>query len=235
MIKKLTKKSYLFLVLSLFLIPGMVSAATLTFSEDTTINLTIGGSSTNFTIVGGSSADEITTETSVLTFKISGGQTFTLRSTDRKILENDGGLSQNCPSSYSEISITLPTGSGQRTIKVTPSSSNCSTLTGGGGGGGGGGTGGGSSSSSSATPTPTAATGAEALAAQILALQAKIAGLSGTVSVSQFTRSLTIGSSGEDVKNLQKFLNAAGFKISNSGPGSPGSETNLFGSLTKEP
>ncbi len=236
--KKSIKKSYLFLVLSLFLIPGMVLAAPATFSEDTTINLTIGGTSTDFTIVGGSSADEITTETSTLTFKISGGQTFTFRSTDRKILENDGGLSQNCPSSYSEISITLPSGSGQRTIKVTPKSDNCSTLTGGGGGGttgGGGGGGGGSSSSStsSATPTPTPATGAEAVASQIAALQAKITGLSGTTSVSQFTRSLTIGSSGEDVKNLQKFLNSVGFKIANSGPGSPGNETSLFGSLTR--
>lgn len=229
---KSIKKSYIFLVLSLFLISGIVSAAPVTFSENTTINLTVGGTSTDFTIVGGSSADEITTETSVLTFKISGGQTFTLRSTDRKILDNDGGLSQNCPSSYSEISITLPTGSGQRTIKVTPSSSNCSTLTGGGGGGGG--SGGGASSTSSATPIPTPATGAQAIAAQIAALQAQIAGLSSqTVSTSQFTRNLTIGSSGEDVKNLQKFLNSAGFKIANSGPGSPGNETTLFGSLTK--
>ncbi|OHB17882.1 MAG: hypothetical protein A2913_01225 [Parcubacteria group bacterium RIFCSPLOWO2_01_FULL_40_65] len=229
-------KPYIFLVLFLFLIPGLVLAAAVTFSEDTTINLSVGGTSTDFTIVGGSSADEITTETSILTFKISGGQTFTLRSTDRKILTNDGGLSQNCPSNYSEISMTLPTGSGQRTIKVTPSSSNCSTLTGGGGGGGGGGTGGGGSSTSSTTPTPTPtpATGAEALVAQIAALQSQIAGLSGqTPSASQFTRNLTVGSSGEDVKTLQQYLNAAGFKIANSGPGSPGNETNLFGSLTR--
>lgn len=232
---KSIKKPYIFLVLSLFLVPAMVSAATVTFSEDTTINLTVGGTSTDFTIVGGSGADEITTETSALTFKISGGQTFTLRSADRKILTNDGGLDQNCPSSYSEISITLPSGSGARTIKVTPSSSNCSTLTGGGGGGGGGGGSGSSSSStSSATPTPTPAANAQTIAFQIAALQSQIAGLSGQpVSASQFTKNLTIGSSGADVKALQQFLNAAGFKIASSGPGSPGNETNLFGSLTR--
>ncbi|TSC88940.1 MAG: DNA topoisomerase IV subunit A [Parcubacteria group bacterium Gr01-1014_2] len=234
----LIKKSYFLLVLSLFLIPGVVLAADLTFSEDTTINLSIGGTSTDFTIISGSTADEITTETSALTFKISGGQTFTLRSADRKILDNDGGLSQNCPSAYSEISITLPSGSGARTIKVTPSSSNCSTLVGGGGGGSGGGGGGGgggvSTSSATPTPTPTPATGTAAIASQIAALQAQIAGLSGqTVSTFQFTKNLTIGSSGEDVKALQKFLNAAGFKIANSGPGSPGNETSLFGSLTR--
>lgn len=235
--KKVSKKSYLFLVLSLFLVPGLVSAAAVTFSEDTTINLTIGGTSTDFTIVGGSSADEISTEASILTFKVSGGQTFTLRSTDRKILTNDGGLTQECPSAYSQISISLPSGSGQRTIKVTPSSSNCSTLTGGGGGGTTGGGGGGSGASTSVatptpTPTPTPATGAEAVSSQIAALQAQIAKLGQAPSAS-FTRNLTVGSSGMDVKTLQQFLNAIGFKIANSGPGSPGNETNLFGSLTK--
>ena len=237
---KSIKKSYIFLVLSLFLIPSLVLAADLTFSEDTTINLNIGGTSTDFTIINGSSADEIITETSTLTFKISGGQSFTLRSADRKILNNDGGLDQNCPSSYSEISITLPSGSGARTIKVTPSSSNCSTLTGGGGGGGGGGSGSSSSSTSSTTPAPTPvpATTAGGIAAQIAAIQAQIAGLLGQTpatgpSTAQFTRNLTVGSQGEDVRTLQQYLNATGFKIAESGPGSPGKETNLFGSLTR--
>ena len=232
--KKINKKPYLLFVLSLFLVPVIVSAAPVSFSEDTTIQLTIGGTSTDFTILGGSSADEITTETSILTFKISGGQSFTFRSTDRKILDNDGGLSQECPSNYSQISINLPSGSGQRTIKVTPKSDNCSTIVGGGGGGGGGGV-----STSAATPTPTPAPGtAEAIAAQIAALQAQISGLLGQApavapAATQFIRNLTTGSSGEDVRALQQYLNAAGFKIAEAGPGSPGNETNLFGSLTR--
>lgn len=49
-----------------------------------------------------------------------------------------------------------------------------------------------------------------------------------------FTKDLEIGSSGEDVRCLQRYLNAEGFKISESGVGSPGQETNTFGSLTKE-
>lgn len=48
-----------------------------------------------------------------------------------------------------------------------------------------------------------------------------------------FTRDLELGMSGADVKELQKFLNAKGFVISASGPGSAGSETTLFGSMTK--
>ena len=49
-----------------------------------------------------------------------------------------------------------------------------------------------------------------------------------------FTRSLTTGSSGNDVKNLQQYLNAKGFTVSLTGPGSQGNETNYFGALTRQ-
>lgn len=41
-------------------------------------------------------------------------------------------------------------------------------------------------------------------------------------------RTLRAGSEGEDVRQLQKFLNCSGFKLSDTGPGSPGNETTLF-------
>jgi hypothetical protein len=47
-----------------------------------------------------------------------------------------------------------------------------------------------------------------------------------------FTRTLRFGSTGEDVRALQKFLNCAGFKLAGSGPGSPGKETSLFVDMT---
>ena len=47
-----------------------------------------------------------------------------------------------------------------------------------------------------------------------------------------FPRSLRKGTRGEDVKELQKFLNAQGFTVSLSGPGSKGNETTLFGIAT---
>ncbi|OGG44176.1 hypothetical protein A2841_03085 [Candidatus Kaiserbacteria bacterium RIFCSPHIGHO2_01_FULL_48_10] len=48
-----------------------------------------------------------------------------------------------------------------------------------------------------------------------------------------FTRSLDVGNSGDDVLALQKFLNAYGFTISDSGVGSPGNETTYFGGKTR--
>lgn len=50
----------------------------------------------------------------------------------------------------------------------------------------------------------------------------------------QFSRSLTIGAEGEDVKALQKILNAEGFTVSEVGAGAPGFETTYFGNRTKQ-
>jgi peptidoglycan hydrolase-like protein with peptidoglycan-binding domain len=52
------------------------------------------------------------------------------------------------------------------------------------------------------------------------------------IKVSTFTNYLKIGASGQDVKNLQIFLNSQGFTVSASGAGSPGSETSYFGPAT---
>lgn len=49
----------------------------------------------------------------------------------------------------------------------------------------------------------------------------------------QINRDLSVGAKGEDVKNLQKFLNSNGYKVASTGPGSPGKETDLFGNATK--
>ncbi|MFA6467163.1 MAG: peptidoglycan DD-metalloendopeptidase family protein [Patescibacteria group bacterium] len=48
-----------------------------------------------------------------------------------------------------------------------------------------------------------------------------------------FTRDLELESEGEDVRQLQKYLNQHGFIISASGAGSPGSETDYFGPATQ--
>lgn len=48
-----------------------------------------------------------------------------------------------------------------------------------------------------------------------------------------FNRNLSLGNVGDDVRVLQQFLNQNGFILAETGPGSPGSETNYFGSLTE--
>jgi len=71
---------------------------------------------------------------------------------------------------------------------------------------------------------------------QIARLQDQLRALqsgSGSVTSCNFTRSLTVGSRGEDVKCLQQYLNANGFTIASSGSGSSGNETTYFGSLTR--
>jgi hypothetical protein len=81
------------------------------------------------------------------------------------------------------------------------------------------------------------------LQAQINALTAQLAQLTGTTTPATvstgacagvtFSRNLTTGSTGSDVKCLQTILNqSAATQISTTGAGSPGNETSYFGGLT---
>ncbi len=56
---------------------------------------------------------------------------------------------------------------------------------------------------------------------------------SGIGNAYRFLRDLSVGSTGEDVRQLQIFLNANGFRVAQSGAGSPGKETTSFGAATK--
>ncbi|MEZ4156352.1 MAG: peptidoglycan-binding protein [Candidatus Paceibacterota bacterium] len=83
-----------------------------------------------------------------------------------------------------------------------------------------------------------AATVAE-LEAQIQALLAQLATLTGGSTTTTggacytFTRDLTVGSQGQDVMDLQKAMNAMGFTVSTSGAGSAGAESTYFGAKTQ--
>jgi len=73
------------------------------------------------------------------------------------------------------------------------------------------------------------------LLAQITALQSQLSGAQGTATASyNFTRDLTLGSKGDDVKALQQFLNSKGYTVAASGVGSAGNESTYFGSLTQK-
>lgn len=49
-----------------------------------------------------------------------------------------------------------------------------------------------------------------------------------------FSRDLSLGMLGEDVQELQKYLNNNGFRVTDSGYGSPGNESVFFGKATRE-
>lgn len=83
----------------------------------------------------------------------------------------------------------------------------------------------------------------EELQAQINALLAQLATLQGTSTTTSgsvpaacvgvtFTRNMTVGATGSDVKCLQALMNNNGYTVATSGAGSPGNETTYFGSKT---
>jgi len=76
-----------------------------------------------------------------------------------------------------------------------------------------------------------------ALLAQLSQLQTELANMTGGGTspggTCTFTRNLYPGMSGADIKCLQQYLNANGHTVATSGAGSPGNETEYFGSRTQ--
>ena len=67
----------------------------------------------------------------------------------------------------------------------------------------------------------------------VVGTRGQVVNTDGSGNAYTFTRNLTVGSVGEDVRELQKILNAEGFTIAKTGPGSPGNESTYFGVLTR--
>jgi hypothetical protein len=118
--------------------------------------------------------------------------------------------------------------------QTTPPPQTPPPSSGGGGGGssgGGGGSMGGSSGTGSGTDNNSSL--AALLQSLLIQLQILINKLNAQLVIT-FTRNLTIGSSGQDVENLQVFLNDNGYPIATQGTGSPGSESDYFGKKTAD-
>ena len=147
-------------------------------------------------------------------------------------------------SAYPTCAITCDSG-------YTLSGSTCSSSGGGGGGGGGGGYFGGTPAPASVpeTTTPQTTLSVSALQLQLVTLMAQLKTALAQMQAAgtpipeaaqpflettpTFTRNLALGSTGEDVRALQKYLNSHGFPVASSGPGSPGNETLRFGGATR--
>ena len=231
----------------LLLAPVLASAAADDVTLTTDTILSVNGVTLN---VSGSSAtiESIVVDSGTFSITILSGSVFEVTAPNRNEL-NPSTLSDatvnTCSSSESRLRYEA---TATRTISITPLGSLCTTASGGGstpapsGGGG--------SSVATQTIATTATTTADttttatetvtsetttsdgaALQAQLGALQNQLAGLQGASTA--FTRNLEVGGTGDDVLALQKFLNANGFTIAESGPGSSGNETSTFGGLTR--
>lgn len=141
-----------------FLLLGSIDALAVGdayFPQDTTVNLTVDGTSTDFTIVGESDANEVTVNASSITVNISAGQTFKLKSSGGNKLTNDGGVVSTCSGGESSLNVTV---SSTKNVVISPDGGNsCSSS--GGGGGGAGGVGGTTASAATPTPTPASTSG----------------------------------------------------------------------------
>lgn len=143
-----------------------------------------------------------------------------------------------------ESSLAFSGGSSPVTVTITPKSDTCpiTTTSSGSGGGGngapvgvisGGGGGGGVSTPPASVTNADQASVIAALQAQVQALIAQLAALTGGSVGTSFSRDLQVGATGNDIKALQVYLNSHGYAVASSGPGSPGNETTKFGSATK--
>ena len=218
------------------------------------VSVLVGGTTVTLNVTTGT-VETLTVTSSDFTFGLTSGSTVTISSPNRyEIGVDNNGLvtSDACNGSASNVTLTS-TSASTESVKVTPTDNVCAASTGSndGGGGGGGGSTPAPAPAPTPAPTPTPATpGAQghltALVAQLQSLIKLYISLGGTATPEMlafagpsapapgtFARDLTSGSTGNDVKVLQVWLNANGFQVAASGPGSPGNETTMFGGLTR--
>src|SRR3989338_3237708 len=216
--------------------------------------LSVGG--VTLTVSGATSTiATITVEANKFYFTLNSGSSLEVTSAAGKVLETDGQgyiATNTCTSGVSVLGFTA---NSTATTTLFPTSSSCSgaattgtaaaAATGSGSGNGapvssGGGGGGGAATApvivGGATPSSNATVIAQ-LQAQVQALVAQLNILLAARGLppvgGSFTRDLEVGSTGDDVKALQAYLNTRGYVIASSGPGSSGNETTKFGGLTR--
>ena len=238
------------------LLPILAFAAFDDVSLTTDTVISVGGMSLN--IQGSTAAIEsITVNADDFSFTLLSGSSIRITSSEQKKLDKSTttDLTANiCTDTESTLQYTATQ---TQTITITPNPALCVKTSGGGGsssnsGGGGGGsttittTVATTTATTATTTTPTTATTTVPTASTstptVASLQAMLASLMAQLQVLRggapsmgmgFTHNLQIGSSGPDVKALQVYLNTHGYVIAQSGPGSSGNETTLFGGKTK--
>src|SRR3989338_789420 len=176
-------RKILITIFASLLLPLSVLAVTVTDE----IVLTLPSTGDSYGLVATSNFTTLTVNNDNFVIVLAGGDGFRLRSTDRRKLTNDAGISITCDTTESSIS----SGSGNVTVTITPSGTCGSSVSGGGvissGGGG--------SSVTLApvvTPPPTNVPASPVPAPKI--------------PLAVFTRDIALGSIGDDVTQLQALL-----------------------------
>ncbi len=187
--------------------------------------------------------EQMVVNTGSITFTLDTNSEVTVTSPSNKKLEHNAAnahvVLSICESGNSQIH--LKGAADDIGVTITAKNTTCPEGSGSGGssGGGGGGGGGGVAVAVAAqTQYATKEAHIQAIVQAIAVLQAQIAALTGAPAAQvsaisgKITSPLSSGSRGSSVKTLQQFLNTHGFAVASSGPGSPGNETETFGSLT---
>jgi len=231
-------KIYLTILISFLLLPVFAFAerGDLLMGGSAVISTTAG----NFILSGDASTlDSITVNSGNFSVIMSYGTELLITSADRKDFTiSPSGYAAAvkefiCGTSVSTLRLGNPLWSSAITYTVTPSSGACSvsgggsspSSTGGGGGGGGGGY--------APTVPPQTQTGSAVAAVTPSASAAPTTVSAGGISA-VFSATMKAGMSSADVKRLQQVLNSnPDTQIASSGVGSPGHETEYFGSLTR--
>ena len=241
------------------LLPGLALATAYNdVSIPSSTSLSVNGITINVT---GATLQQLQVDTTTfnVTLAPNSAVTVTAPNLNKMTLSSRGSdfiASNQCDGDRSFITLNSPASAATTIITITPSSTICVTGVGGGGTAGTGGGGApvgliGSSGGKAPTAiTPTAASAGDKqaqtaqLTAQLNTLLAQIAALKSGATPSasavananvnaSFKRDLRVGSTGEDAKALQAYLNGHGFTVASSGAGSPGNETKRFGGLTR--
>lgn len=244
------------------LLPGLALAAFNDTNLSTGVVLSVGGNTVTVSGTS-AVIESMSVSATTITVALLPGSFIEVQSAGKTIATNAPAnyiVTDTCSADTATLKLSSSISTGSMTI--TPSGSACSgnasgnsttvVSTGSGsgssGGGGGGGGGGGYTppvATTPATPATPATNNANltseqrsalivTLTAQIQTLLAQIAVLQGKSSSSaSFSRDLETGSTGDDVRALQAYLNSHGFAVASSGAGSPGNETNRFGGLTR--
>ncbi|QQG46251.1 MAG: peptidoglycan-binding protein [Candidatus Niyogibacteria bacterium] len=235
------KKIYITILTSL-LIPTASFAALGDFTFDSNVDLTLNGVTIDVS-GSGFTADRIEVSANSFDIGISAGGGFEVTSSDRRKITATvvGSLETgfSCTSSNSKMTVSNPGNAPFATTTLSVSSDTCATEGGSSSSGGGGGGGGGSAPSvpaqtQVATPAVPAVPTVSPAVPAVPSAAAQPSAVAVAVSPA-FNRSLTIGSKGEDVKRLQQLLNSdSDTVIAASGVGSPGNESEYFGSLSEK-